>query len=202
MIRGPYFILVSIKQILPGADFLRGECHIYRAMVTAALPSVYYMKSEKACGSNEHTASFVALWPLRGPLQSAYLHQKFSVLLESNVSCGDWMSWVLWRSSSVAARLQMEIPASLCAVCKSKHSTFMCARDTTIRYCSQHKPPRGAGFSVENEESWILLWQTRSPSTLYKQKSELRKLWTAARWCPEGAHDYERMCPFFHYVYE
>lgn len=165
-----------------------------RAMETAQLPRVVYTKSEKACGSNSQNASFVAMWPLRGPLQSGYLHTRFSVLLESNVACGDWKSWVLWKCTSVAARSKLDLPQSFCAVCKDNLSTFMCARDTSIRYCSEHKPPRGAGFSTENEESWILLWQTRSPSTISKQKSELRKLWAAARWCPDGAHDYEQMC--------
>lgn len=169
----------------------------YRAMESAGrIPRVCYGPLEKtACSTNSRNCSFVAMWPLRGPLQSGYLHARFSVLLESNVACGDWISWVLWKCTSIVARSKLDLPPSLCALCKTNLSTFMCARDTSIRYCPEHKPSRTGGFSIEHEEAWILLWQTRSPSALYKQKTELRKLWTAARWCPDGAHDYEPMCP-------
>lgn len=168
-------------------------------METVQIPGVRYLRPDKVTGTHAQNVSFVTMWPLRGPLSTAYLHNRFAVMLESNVACGDWISWVFWKCDSVLARQKLDVPPCVCAVCKVNLGTFMCARDTSIRYCSEHKPPRMGGYSIKNEEAWILLWQARSPSTLSRQKTELRKLWTSARWCPDGAHDYEPMSPLLYF---
>ena len=123
------------------------------------------------------------------------MYNRFSSILETNVACGDWSAWVLWKYTTEIASHKLDLRPYLCAMCRTEIGTYICARDPDIRYCRLHAPAQAMAVGVADEESWVLVWQMRAPSTIAKQKTELRRVWQAARWCPDGALDYEPMFP-------
>ena len=135
--------------------------------------------------------SFATLWPLRPASESTHLRSKFCALLEGLVAAGDWHGWMLLRATEERAEHFLDLQQRKCCCC-SRTATHACAREPKLGYCRNHGPLRGA-VSLESKGHWLIIWQTRARSSVQRQKAELRKLWHAARWCPETALDFEPM---------
>jgi hypothetical protein len=135
--------------------------------------------------------SFAALWPLRPAGESAHLRAKFCALLEGLVAAGDWHGWILLKATEGRARHVLDLRQRACCCC-TLAATHACAREPGLGYCGIHVIARDA-VSLESQGSWLLVWQTRARSSVQRQKAEVRRLWHAARWCPETALDFEPM---------
>ena len=124
--------------------------------------------------------SFVTIWPAEidaDAVDLSYLASKFTTVLEGNVAAGDWLAWVLALSRQHLA--EQLLHCQPCHECKSV--------DVPMGHtaCPLH------GLVAEPSPlCWVLVWQTRSPSTAVVQRAELRRLWTRLRWCLPGAQDY------------
>jgi hypothetical protein len=135
--------------------------------------------------------SFATLWPLRPVGETRHQHLKFCALLEGLVACGDWHGWILFKARPERADHFLDLPQRTCCCC-AREAVYACTREAHLGYCEIHGPAQGA-TSLESKGKWIIVWQTRAPSSVLRQKTELRKLWQAARWCPETALDFEPM---------
>ena len=154
----------------------------------------YYVQSPE---SGQGYRSFTTIWPLRTrPCDSLRpeLSARICGLLEASVACGEWQGWILLCADGTGtAREIVGVVHSSCCVCGSKEVTCFSERDHALWYCKEHLPEVGSSYSCEGESCWILVWQTRAPSNIQKQKAELRRIWNAAKWCQEDAEDFELM---------
>ena len=110
--------------------------------------------------------SFVSSWPLR--LAS---HQSSTTSADFSYLC-----------SRVSSLLETMV------ACKGWQA-WLLAETTTPQVAKLLVPDEPAPAHVE--PCWLLIWQTRLPSTLVKERNELRRLWETCRWCPANALDFE-----------